>query len=102
MLNKSSDIGDSSLSMMTEKETIEMFVYGLSRAASKARELGKVQENQIWLDIAMILDEMRMTGFELANARAMSRLDVLANIARREQQVTEQSTIAPQQRKLIH
>ena len=58
---------------MGQKQSMEAFVWGLKKAASRARELAAVQENKAWLDVAKFLDAMRETGETLAKSRPISQ-----------------------------
>lgn len=63
--------------VMSEKDTMESFVDGLSKCASAARELAKECSNPEWDDIAQVLDSMKHGGKQLADMKAMSRFETL-------------------------
>lgn len=61
--------------VMTERETMEAFREGLGKSASAARELAAETKNPEWADIAVTLESMRHGGKQLADMRAMNRLE---------------------------
>ncbi len=62
------------MSEMNIKESVEWFEEGLKKAASRARELGRMQNNKHWDSVAEQLDQLRFNGTYMARAysRAMS------------------------------
>ena len=77
-------------SYVTEKQTAEFFNDGLLQAASAARQLGVVQENPIWHDISIILDQMRNSGIDIANSKSLSRTQVLSMVDVRQKTLNAQ------------
>lgn len=65
------------MSEMQESETIERFVEGLKRAASRARELAAMQKNDTWYTVATSLDNLRISGTKIFRGRALTRQDAL-------------------------
>lgn len=84
-MQPSSEIdGAERLSLMSEKETLDLFNNSLREAASIAYQMAELQQNPIWADIAQILKYLCMQGMQLANGKAMSRTDVLQSLEQRE------------------
>lgn len=63
--------------VMTERETMEAFLDGSSKAASAARELATECDDPSWATVAETLDALRVGGKQLADMRSMSRLETL-------------------------
>ena len=68
---------DKSLTRITEKEVCEFFNEGLKQAASAARQLGIVQEHDIWTDISTLCDHIRSQGLTLFTQRGLSWTETL-------------------------
>lgn len=64
-------------SIITEKESIEFMSEGLKQAASAARELAVAQNHPIWVDIALLLMELRVHGLQIANGKSLGRQKTL-------------------------
>lgn len=69
---------------LNETEVIERFKEGLLRSAARARELAVVQKSKSWLDVAVMLDQLRENGVEIYNAKPLTRQQVLDALDRRE------------------
>lgn len=72
------------MSEMQDNESIERFVEGLKKAASRARELGIAQKNSSWEKVAVMLDGIRTNGVKLYQSSALSRNDVLSMLDQRQ------------------
>ncbi len=72
---------------MERNESIERFEEGLKKASSRARELGKAQNNSNWEKIAIGLDQMRSNGMAMYHAKAISRATALALLDKKELQM---------------
>lgn len=72
------------MSDMQEQESIERFIEGMKKAASRARELAAAQKNNDWLNVAKMLDGVRVNGIKLYNGRSMTRQDTLALLDQRQ------------------
>lgn len=68
------------MSDMSSQETIERFVEGLKKAASRCRELSKIQKNKMWLNVASGFDNMRINGVKIYEAASLSRQEILATV----------------------
>lgn len=64
------------MSEMTPQESIERYNEGLKKAASRARELGKLQKNKYWDQIANSLDGIRDQGLKLFYGRPLTEQEV--------------------------
>lgn len=62
---------------MTERETMEAFIEGCRKCASAARELATECQNPEWDLVATTLDSMCIGGKQLADMKAMNRLETL-------------------------
>lgn len=69
---------DTSLTRITEKETMEFFSEGLKQAESAARQLGILQNHFIWHDISSLLQSLRSHGIKLARSKPLTRSNVLS------------------------
>lgn len=78
---------DNAQPFINEKEALEYFVEGLRRASSRAKEMGRLQNHEIWMDISKICEEMLLSGVMIAESRPMGRMEVLAMINRREKRM---------------
>ena len=65
------------LSHMSESETIEYLAESLKKGADIARQLGRIQGKQKWLQLAQMLDRVYQKSMMLATARSLSRTDTL-------------------------
>lgn len=72
------------MSDMQEIESIERFVEGMKKAASRARELALSQKNTDWMKVAAMLDGVRANGVKLYNGASMNRQDALSMLDRRQ------------------
>lgn len=71
------------MSELSKAEVIERFDQGLREAASRCRELGKLQNKPVlWNQIATSLDTMRKNGELLIKQGQISQEDVLAGLSR--------------------
>lgn len=68
---------------MEEIEIFERFNEGLKKAASRCRELSKLQKNSDWAKTAFQIDKFLAHGTELYKAKALSRQEVLSMLDRR-------------------
>jgi hypothetical protein len=95
--------GFTKLSVITEKETMEFFTQGLRKAASAAKELAKLQENFIWADISILLNELHNSGVTLATSKALKRTEVLTMIGDRQKTLEKQTNASrvPSSKKFI-
>ena len=71
-------------SYVTEKESIEFMLEGLKQAASAARQLGKAQQHEIWIDIGLLMDEIHNRCFQLSTAKSLGRQKTLHILDARE------------------
>ncbi len=62
-----------SVSEMTEVEIFERFTEGLKKSISRFRELGRLQENQGWGQLAFQLEALLKTGTEYYNQSPLTR-----------------------------
>lgn len=73
------------LSACSEQETIQFLSESLKQGADIARQLARLQGKQKWFQIAQLLEKIHHKGMEMANAKALSRIDtlVLLDVERR-------------------
>lgn len=64
------------MSEVTNAQIIERYVFGLKKAASRARELNSLAPNPFWLEIAKSLDKMRLDGIKLAKQKALTEVEI--------------------------
>lgn len=72
---------------MDDKDSIERFLEGLKKAASRSRELGALKQDNVWFDIAKTLDQMRKNGTLLLDAPTPVEADVASMLTVREKTV---------------
>lgn len=65
---------------MNLTESKERFSESLKRAASRCRELAKIQKYPTWNSIADSLDALRVKGMSMANAKGRSKMQVNSDI----------------------
>lgn len=65
---------------MGKIETNERFNDGLAQAISRARELAKKQKNPFFNSIAIALEGIKQNGMTLANAKSLSKSQILRDI----------------------
>lgn len=68
------------MSEMSIKESIEWFEEGLKKAASRARELGRMQKVKHWDVIAKELDTFRTNGVYMANSYSRAWSAILNDV----------------------
>lgn len=81
------------MSDMEKAEIVERFSEGMKKAASRCRELAKVQANQQWLHIANSLDDLRKKGELMYSQKALSRGEVLEMLSRRVDKKVEKGKV---------
>lgn len=62
---------------MEHKESFERFKEGLTKAASRARELSKSQHNRDWDMVALQLDKLCQNGSMFYTAKALTHKQAL-------------------------
>lgn len=68
---------------MSVQETMERYFEGLKKAASRARELGRIQKNHQWSNVAAQLDILLKRGKQLYEDKPLSRQEALNIIDQR-------------------
>ena len=66
--------------MLENVETMEFFREGLKKAASRIRELGALEKNNSWGQIASQIDMLRKSGETLYKQKAMKRAELLKQV----------------------
>lgn len=64
------------MSEMNLQESLERYKESLSRAASRARELGKLQNNSMWERVATQLEIIKNRGCDIAKARGLTKSQI--------------------------
>lgn len=62
---------------MSEADSMRVFVDGLKKSMSCARELARACEDPLWLDTANMLEAMLTNGIQLSKMRSMTRIEQL-------------------------
>lgn len=73
---------------INEKETIQYFVQGISRARSAAKELARLNKRALWLQISKMLEQLSHKANLLHTGKAQTRTDTLI-LANKIQATTE-------------
>jgi len=68
------------MSNMELNESLERFEESLKRAASRARELAKIQRNHMWLQIAKSYEGFLDKGGKLARSRSRGKDQINTDI----------------------
>ena len=76
---------DRSLVRIDERQIIEYFNEGLKKAASYARRMGRSQENEIWMDVAILCDHIRSQGLGMFTSKGLSWSETLRIIDSRQE-----------------
>lgn len=69
---------------LTEPECLVEFVDGLKKSAGSAHALAHAQQNSHWLKIRDLLENLIVSGQELAMAKAMPRAVLLDEMKKRQ------------------
>ncbi len=68
------------MSLMEAKESIERYNEAMKKAVSRAHELGVTLHYAPWLEIAKSLENLRITGMDLAASKSLSKGDLDSGI----------------------
>lgn len=66
----------------------EFFIHGVKKAASAARELGRMKQKNGWLDVARALDILQRQGSKLADSKGLSEVEVLNSVNERQKHLS--------------
>lgn len=80
---------ETSLTLISERETFEFLTEGLRQASSAAAQLGELQRHQIWSDISSLLLELHNNAVDLHKSKPISRFDALRLIDNRQKQSSD-------------